>query len=100
MAWEKRGNNLYYYQKKRLASQVYSHYIGKGELAEKIALMDLVARRTRDEGSMWLKRHKEELSLFDNQIDQMSLSVNQAVDSFLTVSGFHKHRGQWRRRRC
>ena len=35
MGWEKRGNNKYYYRKKREGKRVISIYFGKGEKAKK-----------------------------------------------------------------
>lgn len=37
MAWEKRGNRSYFYQKKRIGGKVKSEYVGAGEVAELIA---------------------------------------------------------------
>ncbi|MEJ7861725.1 MAG: hypothetical protein WKF90_08815 [Pyrinomonadaceae bacterium] len=40
MAYEKRGNSFYYYQKEREGNRVVSKYIGKGKVASLIAQMD------------------------------------------------------------
>ncbi len=99
MAWEARGNNTYYYRKKRLAGKVMSQYVGRGPMAQEIALMDAAARKERYNKVMNIRQQIEEFGSFDRQVSQVSLLVNQAVAGFLIITGFHKHRGQWRRRR-
>lgn len=99
MAWERRGNNLYYYQKKRIAGSVVSWYVGRGEIAQEIASMDLLLRQKRNQEIKNVKQQIEEFGLLDNQVVQLSLLVNLVVKGFLIIAGFHKHKGQWRRRR-
>jgi hypothetical protein len=99
MAWERRGNNIYYYRKKREAGRVISKYVGKGVMAREIASMDLAERKERYDRIRAMRQQEEEFGLFDNQVTQVSLLVDQMVGGFLIIVGFHKHKGQWRRRR-
>lgn len=100
MAWEERGNNKYYYRKKKIDGRVISEYVGRGVRAQKIALIDLTMRKDRKEERRNIRQQKEKFCLFNNQVIQMSSLVNQMVGGFLIISGFHKHKGQWRRKRC
>jgi len=47
MAWEKRGDNLYYYRKKRHGRQVTSDYVGGGPLAQRLSELDQEEREER-----------------------------------------------------
>ncbi|MFH1698776.1 MAG: hypothetical protein ABH882_06940 [Candidatus Omnitrophota bacterium] len=99
MAWEARGNNIYYYRKKRIARRVISEYVGRGEMAREIALMDLAERKERYNRIMIIRQQREEFGLFDNQVVRVNLFVSKMVVAFLIITGFHKHKGQWRRQR-
>lgn len=99
MAWETRGNNRYYYQKKRVAGKVVSEYVGRGVMAREIALMDLEEKKERYDRNRVMRQQEEEFGLFNQQVVQLSSLVKGAVEIYFIVSGFHKHKGQWRRRR-
>ena len=99
MGWEARGSNSYYYRKKRIAGRVVSEYVGRGTMAREIALMDVAERKERYEKIRNIKQQREEFGLFDNQVTQVGLLVDQIVGGFLIIAGFHKHKGQWRRQR-
>jgi D-Tyr-tRNAtyr deacylase len=99
MGWETRGNNLYYYRKKRIVGRVVSEYVGRGLMAQEIELMDLTERKERYDRIRAMRQQKEEFGFFDNQVSQMNLLVDHMVGGFLIISGFHKYKGQWRRRR-
>lgn len=99
MAWEERGNNKYYYRKKKIDGRVISEYVGKGARAQQIALLDLKIRQDRKEESINIRQQKEKFYLFNNQVIQMSLLVDRMVGGFLIIAGFHQYKGQWRRRR-
>ena len=59
MAWEKRGNNSYYYQKRRIGDRVVSDYIGAGPVAEMIALTDADERQRKEyERQQWQRKGK------------------------------------------
>lgn len=47
MGWEKRGNRLVYYRKKRVGHRVVSVYCGSGERGRAAELEDLERRRAR-----------------------------------------------------
>jgi len=97
MAWETRGRNSYYYRKKRVGGKVVSEYMGKGLLVQEIASRDLAERQKRNRELDAIKKEKNELKLLDNQIMQSMSAIGQIVEGFLIMSGFHKHKGQWRR---
>lgn len=99
MAWETRGNNSYYYRKKRVGGKVISEYVGKGLVAQKIASMDLAERQERNKEVEATKKGMNDLKLLDKEATQLNSLMKQMVEGFLIVSGFHKHKGQWRKMR-
>jgi hypothetical protein len=99
MAWETRGNNAYYYRKKKVNGKVVSEYVGKGLVAQEIASMDSAERQERNIKLDAIKKEKNELELLNSRTTQSISATKRMVESFLILAGFHKHKGQWRRMR-
>ena len=99
MGWEKRNNNNYYYRKHRVGRDVVSRYVGKGESAEKVILED--RDKWEKERKIVEKRRKkiEDNKLLQQQIGEFGSFVEAAVSAALLLSGFHNHKGQWRKKR-
>jgi adenylosuccinate synthase len=97
MAWETRGNNRYYYRKKKVGCKVVSEYVGKGPVAQELASMDLVERQERNRELGVIRKERYELGLLDRQVMQSILVMDRMVEVFLRMLGFHKHKGQWRK---
>ena len=94
MAWETRGRKKYYYRKERIGNRVYSIYIGD-EMTGYIPAMEDEHKRILGEKPMddtlyeGIEREKE----LNKMADQIELVVN----SILLISGYHCHKGQWRK---
>ena len=100
MGWEQRGNERYYYRKRREGGHVISEYIGKGEIAELLAKMDMLDRAKRDGEQADAKAetdHREEL---DTELHRVSSIVETLLKASLLAEGCHTHKGQWRRQRA
>lgn len=99
MAWEERGNNLYYYRKKRVGGRVVSQYIGAGEVAREIARVDELKREKREllrkEERDRITQHKE----LDNDLARCADTLQSTAFVILSAQRYHRHKGQWRRRR-
>jgi len=99
MGWEQRGKGRYYYRKKRIGLRVVSKYMGKGSLAELFLAMDTKDRiercLTRAE---WAKERMEANNL-EADIEHLNEIVCGLVRATLLVSGYHSHKGQWRKAR-
>ena len=99
MAWETRGRKLYYYRSIRDGERVRKEYIGTGELAETLAYSDETIRRLRrreqDKGREELER-LEALAAPVLEIDEAAEILARAS---LIASGYHRHKGEWRRER-
>jgi hypothetical protein len=99
MAWEDRGGKLYYYRKIRRGPMVISEYIGSSEFAELLFEMDEI---DREERRAYLRKWKEdqgEMRCIDLGIAQLNETLMNLVTATMLVSGYHPHKGQWRRLR-
>jgi hypothetical protein len=99
MGWEKRGNGLYYYRKRREGGQVVSEYVGSGELAELAARLDTLAQLERElEQEAWRQEQGEilEVARMDDEAQEVILDLTRG---WLLAQGYHTHKGQWRWKR-
>jgi hypothetical protein len=99
MAWETRNGRLYYYEKKRENGRVVSRYVGRGLAAQLAESVNRMLRIEREE----LREEARKQAALDREIDrrirQSALVVKLMTETTLVLAGFHKHKGQWRRRR-
>ncbi len=95
MAWEKRNGNRYYYRKVWTGGTCQSEYLGWGfaALREDVALSD---ERKQREAERAERRTETEL---DRQVDTILAAIRTLRDAILHASGYHRHKGQWRKKR-
>lgn len=99
MGLETRGGRSYYYRKRRIGDRVVSEYVGAGETARLIAVLEDLERDRED-----LRRHDEKAET--DHVDAMiaaqqrygDLTAELATVAFL-LAGYHMHHGQWRKER-
>jgi hypothetical protein len=99
MGLEKRGNNLYYYRKRRIGSRVVSEYMGGGEWAHLATHLDALERDKQDEGRYGLQRLRAEIMEGDKALAELEQLIRTLVQGILLAEGYHAHKGQWRRKR-
>jgi hypothetical protein len=97
MSWETRGNNRYYYRRRKVNGRVESEYIGAGGVAELLAAGDDLARQRRQlEAAEWRaiveadRRQSDELA----EVEDLVTAATAAV---LIANGYHTHKRQWRK---
>jgi hypothetical protein len=44
-----------------------------------------------------LKKYKSDVHQLNRDVDQVSMAINGFLRATLLISGFHPHKGQWRR---
>ena len=98
MAWEYRGNKLYYYRKKRERNRVVSEYVGTGLSATLTSEMDRIDREKNLESLTQWRAQKAEIRKIEAEIEHLSEIVYGLVRVTLLTSGYHPHKGQWRKR--
>jgi hypothetical protein len=95
MGLEQRKGNLYYYEKKRVGNRVVSEYVGSGMLA-------LIGQARADEKAIvrqFIKRQKADIAKLEAEVDLVFGWIDNLSSSQLIASGYHRHKGQWRKRR-
>jgi len=100
MAWETRGGRGHYYTRsRREAGRVVREYVGAGPVGELAAALD---RRDRDERTDRRRDEipdREAVAALDAPMAALHADVNTLVRGALLAAGFHRHKGEWRRRR-
>jgi hypothetical protein len=96
MAWEYRGGRLYYYRKTRQGKKVISEYVGTGDTAELIYVLDASDQQERDRTQREWKAHVSEIQAVDLEIEHLNGLLKKIVLAVLLTSGYHPHKGQWR----
>ena len=99
MAWERRGDRLYYYQTEREDGRVRKRYVGTGETAELIAHADATMQRTRAERRERERAELQEARDLASSVDELHEAAEILAVAELVAAGYRRHKGQWRRRR-
>ena len=98
MGWETRKNGSYLYAKERIGSRVVSSYIGNSETAQLISQLERM-RREEKEMERELEAAKiAELEAEDAEVERIAELVDLLTRGALIASGFHQHKGTWRKR--
>ncbi|MDA1052703.1 MAG: hypothetical protein O3C40_19790 [Planctomycetota bacterium] len=96
MGWEK---DRYYTRSRKVNGRVVREYIGGGEVGALVAQMDAVERERREwERECW-RLEKEEMEAFDSSVAKVCQMADIIAKAAMVAAGFHRHRGEWRRRR-
>ena len=100
MAWERRGDGVYYYKTERQGGRVRKRYIGNGELAHIIAHADQTRRRVWAERKAKERAELDEIRSLASAGGELYEAVEVLAVAQLVASGYHRHKGgQWRMRR-
>jgi len=95
MAWETRNNRRYYYRKRRLGRSVVSEYQGTREAGLLAAEADARRRAKREAARKRIERMKQG----DRTTNRLCRQLRTVAASILEGHGYHRHKGQWRRKR-
>lgn len=95
MAWETRRGRRYYYNKVWRDGTCQSEYIGTGLMADLTAQDQAQAHFDKDK---WRALVDGERAL-DQEVDGVLATIRTLRDVVLIASGYHRHKGQWRKKR-
>jgi hypothetical protein len=99
MGWEQRGKQSYYYRKKREGGRVRSVYVGRGAVAQvraEIIQKEQLDRKTEREAFRSARQADAEI---DRQLATAEAAISAITNARLLADGYHRHKGQWRRKR-
>lgn len=99
MGWERRWNKRYYYRARKVNGRVVKEYVGTGEVAELAARLDAEAANVRALQRVERLRTRAELEELDATLEEIDRAVDTVVSAAMALAGFHRHRGEWRRKR-
>ncbi len=100
MGWEVRnGAGPYYYRSVRSGDRVKKEYVGGGRLGQVAAKIDETERLRRTEEAAYWEAERERLERSAAFLHELEEAAKVLVRAHLLASGFHQHKGQWRRQR-
>ena len=99
MGWETRGtgSHRYFYLPRRVGNRVVRQYFGRGPDAQQAAQADAAARALRMEARSELLALRATLDGLDRLTAELRRGSDLLSEAALLSSGFHQHRGQWRK---
>ena len=96
MAWE---NGRYYTRSRKVNDRVIREYVGSGKVGELAAQLDAMEREQREyEREAW-RLEREAIEAFDEAVAKVCQMADIVARAAMVAAGFHRHRGEWRRRR-
>ena len=100
MSWEtrKKGTKRYYTRSRREDGRVVREYIGGGVLGRLAAQLDEIEHRKREEETAYWREERERLEQNAAFVDELEKAAEILSQAYLIAAGFHKRRGEWRRR--
>jgi hypothetical protein len=96
---EHRGANLYYYRSVRNGQEVRKVYVGAGEIARISHEGDMLRRTGREAQRKREKAELERLEALAAPVLELSEAAEILVQAHLIATGYHRHKGEWRRAR-
>ena len=101
MAWEKRARGGRYYTRtyRDKDGRVRREYIGAGELARIAAEADTIYRSAQEVERERQRAEVERLEVLAVPLVQIDEAAEVLAQAALVASGYHRHKGEWRRER-
>jgi hypothetical protein len=101
VGWEtrERGKGAYYYRVRRDGERIRKGYCGNGRLGQLAAQLDEIERRQRAETAAYWKGERERLEREAVFLRELEEAAEVLAQAHLIAAGYHKHKGEWRRRR-
>ena len=99
MGWKRINGREYYYRSERVGGRVRSTYFGSGELATAVASLEAEAREEREAERRKQRAERDQADAEEREISAWFDGIQAVADGAMRAAGFHKHKGQWRRKR-
>jgi hypothetical protein len=94
---QRRGGGHYYYRKVRRGRQVASVYVGSGRFARLAAQVTQMQRQEREQARQ--AAAAEGALAADQDLAELGTLLDTLVRVVFLDAGYHRHKGQWRKRR-
>ena len=99
MAWKQIGAHRYFYLSKRVGDRVVSEYIGRGEAGDLLAQLKQLEREECGERRAEKLAEREAAEREERVVADWFDQIETIATGAMLAAGYHKHRGQWRKRR-
>ena len=99
MGWKTINGRRYYYRSERDGGRVKSTYFGAGEVGTLMAQMVAFERLDRLAERERLREERQESDAEATAVSEWFDGVQAVADAAMIAAGFHKHKGQWPRKR-
>ena len=100
MGWKTINGRRYYYKSEREGGRVKTTYFGAGESGLLISRMESIDRAEREAESRRTSGRARGVSDAEEKaVAEWFDDVQAVADAAMIAAGFHKHKGQWRRKR-
>jgi hypothetical protein len=99
MGWKTINGRRYYYKSERDGGRVKTAYFGAGESGLLISLLGREDQAEREAERDERRAEREENRAEEKAVTEWFDDVQAVADAAMIAAGFHKHKGQWRRRR-
>ena len=99
MGWKYINGREYYYRCEREDGQVTTTYLGAGDLGLLAELLDAEERGEREAEREAALVEREEAEAEERAVAAWFDRVQAVADAAMVAAGYHRHKGQWRRKR-
>lgn len=99
MGWEIRNGRAYYYRKAREGGRVRSKYVGGGIVGQMYSEIDQEEQQERTALCDAQRATRQAEAEIEQQLKLMEAALGTIIEAALYASGYHKHKGQWRKKR-
>lgn len=99
MALEWRKGRAYYYKKRRINGRVVSQYVASGQTAQLFAQLDQLDQQDAGAAAAADQAQRGAQAADSAAVCEYSRLVRAIVRAALQESGYHQHKGTWRRKR-
>lgn len=100
MGFENRGNGSYYYKKEREGGKVVSRYVGSGETARLISLMDRFEAEDKAAKRFEQQQSRAKAEQFEQELSEIEQVFDNLITAYLLANGYHQTSSrEWRKKR-
>jgi hypothetical protein len=99
MGWKTINGHRYFYKLERVGGRVKSTYFGAGEGGSLMAEMVALERLEREADREQVREERAEADAEEQAVSEWFDGVEAVSEAAMIAAGFHKHKGQWRRKR-
>jgi hypothetical protein len=99
MGWKRINGRRYFYKSKREGCRVKTTYFGAGESGSVMARIISLERSERADKRKERQAERQQFETEDRAVSDWFKVVQTVADAAMVAAGFHKHKGQRRRKK-